>query len=216
MLRIRDVARKVEIPFVHTGSFTSPSGRSQREGFEASLTLKRADYGVVHEGNILETSGAIGKEVSIEIELSAVRLHWEAFPFRARDAKPTLGERLLALVDSEGPAAAVEHYRQVLESSAEPAATSAQDMAILSARLAAGDHASTAARLLELYAGSEPESDDAQLLAADALLRIGSQEAALAYYRKASALAPERVEAVERIRALTGRANEATLIQPTR
>ena len=170
---------------------------------------------MVHEGNILETSGAIGKDVTIEIEVSAVHLNWEAFPFGGADQEPTLGETLLDVVASEGVDAAVDRYRHMLESGADVPTTSAQDMAILAARLAATDRAPTAAALAELYARSEPQNPDAQLLAGDALVLVGSHAAALASYRRAAALSPDRVEAIERIRALTGRTTEATLIEAT-
>lgn len=210
-LRIRDVVRPVAIPFVHTGSFVSPSGRSRREGFEGSLTLTRADYGVVHEGNILETSGAIGKDVTLEIELSAILLNWEAFPFRASGDEPTLGMKLLTIVTSQGAGAALAYYRDGLTAGAVPE-TSRQDMAILAGRLAARGMAATAASLVKLYAASEAQDGTAQLLAAETLLRAGARVEAVEYYRRALRLDPGSAEAAERVRTLTGLSHETTLV----
>lgn len=212
VLQMHGVARPVTIPFMHTGSFESPSGRSEREGFEGVLTITRADYGIVHEGNILETVGAIGKDVAIEIELSAIRLKWEAFPFRGSDGDSTLGQRLWQTATSQGAEAAVTQYREILESEATPPPTSAQDMAILGSRLAAAGRSSAAAALVKLYAASRPEDADAEFLAGEALLRAQAFDEALTYYRSALQHSRERADAAERIRALMEMRAQTTLI----
>lgn len=211
-LKIRDVVRDVEIPFVHTGSFESPSGRSAREGFEGSLDIARADFGVVYEGNILETTGAIGKDVRLEIELSAMRLNWAAFPFRHVQDRRSLGEELLATADSVGADATVVRYHELSASGRAPP-TSFRDMAVLAARLGAVGRGALAGTLMKLYAGSHATDARAQLLAADVLVAAGGRDDALDYYRGAADLSPELAEAPERIRVLTGHSHDATLLQ---
>lgn len=72
-LTIRDITKSVEIPFELTGGATDPFGNS-RVGFEGSVVVNRKDWGLTWNA-ALEAGGVlVGEKVTLEFELSAVRV----------------------------------------------------------------------------------------------------------------------------------------------
>ena len=71
-LTIRDVTKKVDIPFKVTGIIDDPWG-NRRVGIEASLTINRFDFGVSWNQTLDKGGLVAGKEVDIELLLEATR-----------------------------------------------------------------------------------------------------------------------------------------------
>lgn len=71
-LTIKDVTRPVAIPFDFEGAATDPFG-NQRAGFEGSVVVKRADYGLTWNA-ALETGGVlVSDKITLEFEVSLIK-----------------------------------------------------------------------------------------------------------------------------------------------
>jgi len=71
-LTIKGVTRSVTIPFEYEGAATDPFGH-QRIGFEGSIPISRADYGITWNA-ALETGGVlVSDKIVLEFEVSAVK-----------------------------------------------------------------------------------------------------------------------------------------------
>lgn len=71
-LTIKGVTKQVTIPFTFEGAATDPFG-NHRVGFEGSVTISRADYGITWNA-ALETGGVlVGDKVVLEFEVSAIK-----------------------------------------------------------------------------------------------------------------------------------------------
>jgi polyisoprenoid-binding protein YceI len=71
-LTIKGVSQSVDIDFVLSGSAVDPYG-NLRVGFEATLAIKRSDWGLTYNA-VLETGGVlISDKIKIELDVSAIR-----------------------------------------------------------------------------------------------------------------------------------------------
>ncbi|HEX6685571.1 MAG TPA: YceI family protein [Candidatus Limnocylindrales bacterium] len=71
-LTIKGVTKQVTIPFEFQGSATDPFGHN-RVGFEGSITISRADYGITWNA-ALETGGVlVSDKIVLEFEVSAIK-----------------------------------------------------------------------------------------------------------------------------------------------
>jgi polyisoprenoid-binding protein YceI len=71
-LTIKDVTKPVTIPLEYQGAATDPFG-NQRVGFEGSINISRADYGITWNA-ALETGGVlVSDKIVLEFEVSAVK-----------------------------------------------------------------------------------------------------------------------------------------------
>ncbi|MHB1548691.1 MAG: YceI family protein [Acidimicrobiales bacterium] len=71
-LTIKGVTRTVVVDFEHTGSAVDPYG-NQRIGFEGTTTVNRKDWGV-NWNAALEAGGVlVGENVTLELDVSAIR-----------------------------------------------------------------------------------------------------------------------------------------------
>jgi polyisoprenoid-binding protein YceI len=71
-LTIKDVTKQVTIPLEYEGAATDPFG-NQRIGFEGSINISRADYGITWNA-ALETGGVlVSDKIVLEFEVSAVK-----------------------------------------------------------------------------------------------------------------------------------------------
>lgn len=71
-LTIKDVTKSITIPFEYQGAATDPFG-NQRVGFEGSVNISRADYGITWNA-ALETGGVlVSDKIVLEFEVSAVK-----------------------------------------------------------------------------------------------------------------------------------------------
>ncbi len=71
-LTIKDVSRKIKVPFTYFGSKTHPFNPKQEvAGFEAKMTIDRFDYHV--GGGKFYKMGVVGKDVDVLISIEASR-----------------------------------------------------------------------------------------------------------------------------------------------
>ena len=71
-LTIKDVTRRVTVPFVFEGQATDPFG-NVRIGFEGSTAINRKDFGITWNA-ALETGGVlVSDKIVLEFEISAIR-----------------------------------------------------------------------------------------------------------------------------------------------
>ncbi|MFW6010723.1 MAG: YceI family protein, partial [Gemmatimonadota bacterium] len=210
-LRIKDRVRTVTIAAASLGDRATE--RSERRGFEGSLTLLREDFGVVNEGNILERTGVIGEDVELELQLSAIRLKPEGRTYRDDEEVRSVGQVLEGVLDAEGVDAAVARYRTALEEDGASLETGLPELVTLGGRLVLEDRAADAARLLAVYVERKPEDADGRFWFGEMLAEAGEEGAALEQYRAALELDHLRADAAERIRYLTGSRRRAVLVE---
>lgn len=211
MLSIRGTTREVVIPVRHLGQLDRES--SERIGFAGELTIARADFGVVNEGNILETTGVIGKEVTLEFEVAAFRRRWAATPFSQYSSLPSAGEAFLERLEEDGPDQALDWARTVIEDPPDDLRTATGEFLIAASRQVDDGDPGTATRLLELVARLRPDDTDVRLLLGDTLRVAGDRDGAEAVYRRilsTDAVLPDAV-AVEALRQLTGVTSRITV-----
>lgn len=209
-LRIKDRVQTVTIAAASLGDMATE--RSERRGFEGSLTVLRKDFGVVNEGNILERMGVIGEDVEIEIQLSALRLKPEARAYRDREEARSVGAVLEEVLDAEGIGAAVARYRTTLEGHALSLEMGLPELITLGSRLVVEGRSSDAARILAVYVAHQPEDADGRFWLGEMLAEAGERDAAIEQYRTALDLDPLRADAAERIRYLTDSRQRALLV----
>ena len=71
-LTVRDVTRRVEIPFTYLGIRDNPLEKGQEvSGFEAEFAINRLDYNV-GDGRFAEM-GVVGKQVRVLVALELLR-----------------------------------------------------------------------------------------------------------------------------------------------
>jgi tetratricopeptide (TPR) repeat protein len=209
-LRIKDRVQTVTIAAASLGDRATE--RSERRGFEGSLTVLRKDFGVVNEGNILERMGVIGKDVEIEIQLSALRLKPEGRAYRDREEARSVGAVLEEVLDAEGIDAAVARYRTALEDDGHSLEMGLPELVTLGSRLVLEGRAGNAAPILAAYVAHHPSDAEGRFWLGEMLAESGERDAALASYRMALDLDPLRADAAERIRYLTNSRQRAFLI----
>ena len=209
-LRIKDSVQTVTIATGSLGDFATE--RSERRGFEGSLTVLREAFGVVNEGNILERMGVIGKEVGIELQLSAFRLKPEGRAYRDREDMRSMGAMLEEVLAAEGIDAAVARYRAALEGDGQSLEMGLPEIVTLGSRLVLEGRAGNAAPILAVYVAHHPADAEGRFWLGEMLAEAGERDAALASYRMALDLDPLRADAAERIRYLTNSRQRAFLI----
>jgi len=209
-LRIKDRVQTVTIAAASLGDRATE--RSERRGFEGSLTVLRKDFGVVNEGNILERMGVIGKDVEIEIQLSALRLKPEGRAYRDREEARSVGAVLEEVLDAEGIDAAVARYRTALEDDGHSLEMGLPELVTLGSRLVLEGRATDAARILAVYVAHQPEDAEGRFWLGEMLAEAGERDAAIEQYRMALDLDPLRADAAERIRYLTDSRQRAPLV----
>lgn len=209
-LRIKDRVRTVRIPAASLGDRMSET--SERRGFEGAFTVVREEFGVVNEGNILERTGAIGKEVEIQIQLSAFRLKPEGRSYRDRDDARSVGAVLEEVLEAEGIEAAVARYRTALEDQGQSVEMGLPELVTLGSRLVLDGRAADAARILGVYVEHRPEDAEGRFWLGEMLAEAGEGDAALEQYHRALDLDPLRADAAERIRYLTDSRHRALLV----
>lgn len=201
-LRLKDRTRTVAIAALPLGDRATET--SVRRGFEGTLTLRREDFGVVNEGNVLERVGAIGEEVEIEIQLSALRLREEGRTYRNREDARSVGAVLEEVLDGEGIEAAVARYQRALEEGGSSLEMGLPELVTLGGGLVLEGRAPDAARILASYVEHRPQDAEGRFWLGEMLAEAGEHDAALRQYRTALDLDPLRADAAERVRHLTG------------
>ena len=209
-LRIKDSVRTVTIAAASLGDMATE--RSERRGFDGSLTVLRKDFGVVNEGNILERMGVIGKDVEIEIQLSALRLKPEGRAYRDRKEARSVGAVLDEVLDAEGIDAAVTRYRTALVDNGHSLEMGLPELVTLGSRLVPKGRATEAARILDVYVAHQPKDAEGRFWLGEMLAEAGKHDAAIEQYRIALGLDPLRADAAERIRYLTDSRQRALLV----
>ncbi|MBM3222567.1 MAG: polyisoprenoid-binding protein [Candidatus Tectomicrobia bacterium] len=71
-LTIRDVTKEVTMPFTVTGKVVDPRGK-ERIGFEASLKIKRKDFGVSWDKTMDNGSLIVSDDIDIELLVQAIK-----------------------------------------------------------------------------------------------------------------------------------------------
>ena len=72
-LSIRGVTKSVSVPFEFTGTAVDPWGNT-RVGFEGSVVINRKDWGVNFNAPLEAGGLLVGEKVTLEFELSAVKV----------------------------------------------------------------------------------------------------------------------------------------------
>jgi polyisoprenoid-binding protein YceI len=211
VLSMHGVERELTIPFRSIGELDQ--GTSHRIGFAGEITLARADFGVVNEGNLLETSGVIGKEATLELEVAAFHRNWSAVPFSQYSSLPSAGDAFLARVEDEGRDGALAWAEAVIEDPPAEMRTATGEFLIAAARLAERGDVAAALDLLQLLARARPDDANVRLSLAEALRRAGRADEAEEIYRaivSSGGTLPNAV-AIESLRQLRGETSRPSM-----
>ncbi len=216
-LEIHGVRREVTLVSTLLG-FHEPLGGISRVAFRGRITFPRADFGVVNPGHPFEAMGFMGPDVEIILEVIAGRVA-KPQPWSAADTVKGLAPRLFQRTKENGsePALAAfraEHDRAHDEGALRPLAVAQLGFQLLGAGLD-----DEAVRFHEVNVELHPEDYEALFWLADVYLRLGRTDGAVETLEAMLALDPPRItdpvpyftEAVEMLRRLRGKTNQATI-----
>lgn len=200
VLTIRGVTRTVRIPFTDLGTWIDPPARQGR-AYRAALTLTRDSFGVVYPPHPFERLQAISNEVTIEIEIQALRHAPHELAFRGRDGKVSIGEALHERLLAAGVERAVSEYA-ALRSASPGYYEDRQEIVKVAHRVARRGRTADTRALLQLYAerfGADSASDfDLGWL----LLLADDGVSARPHLERAAAAGARRTAALELLRGL--------------
>ena len=199
-LTIRGVTRTVRIPFTDLGALSAPSAPRGR-AYRAELILARDSFGVVYPPHPFERLQAISSEVTIEIELQALRHAPHELPFRGRNGRPSIGEALHERILTVGVERAVSEYA-TLRSASPGYHEDRQEIVKVAHRVARRGRSADTRALLQLYVERFSADGDSDFDLGWLLLLAGDVVAARPHLERAAAAGARRTAALELLRRL--------------
>ncbi len=204
-LTMHGVTRAVSFPLRFVGKVVDAGGHD-RIAFEASLRLSRKDFGITG-GEWWERVKGLGiaiisDEVDVELRIQANRWNFERLEFSS-GSKPSIGEVLQKTISEKGIEPAVRQYAELKEKDAGGYEFGPEELNLLGRKLLARGMAKEAVEIFRLNVAANPQTAGAHVALGDARLAAGDEAAALESYRKAVALDPQNVVALEMQRRLT-------------
>jgi len=199
-LTLHGVSKEVTVPLVRIGVGLKDPWGNTRVGFEGSLKLNRAEFGIGGMGRFADLAGdlAIGKEVDVRLAIQAI--HWNVARWNwPEKSVAKLMEQTLA---EKGLDAALAQYRQLKQQQPEAYDFSVGQLNLLGHRLLQQRKLAEAIAVFQLNAEAYPESADVWDDLADAYAASGQRQRAAEASKKSLAIEPNGTEALEMLRRL--------------
>lgn len=198
-LTLHGVTRDVTLPMRRVGEKLEDPWGNLRAGFEGTLTLHRADYGMAGNGRFADLADfAIGPDVDLTLRVQAVQ--WNVARWTTDPKSVVLA--LTPVLDAKGVEAAIAEYRRLKKEEAEKWIFPEGSLALLGHRLMQAHRGPEALAIFALNAEVYPQSarvwDDLAVARAVAGDLGGAATAA----RQALAIDERDTEAMELLRQL--------------
>ena len=154
-LTIRDITREVEIPFEFLGV---QEVRGKRIFAAGTFAINRSDYDLARENRLARSLGVVSDKVEFELDIQGVVADPGGGQFNSR-AKPSVGETLAKIAETDGPGAALERFNAIKTSSPDDYNLATRELLVLVDRLRVAGQSATALELSAALAEESPSPD---------------------------------------------------------
>lgn len=202
-LTIKGTTREVAIPLTRIHGVQTDAWGNWRIGFEGALTIDRKDYGVEGHNFFNKAFDAarvgVADEVRIEFTISGRIFNMEKIAYRSRE-KPSIGEVLEEVVESDGMVAAVRRYHELKSASPDAYEFGVSELNKLEYRLLQRGRVDDAVEIFRLNLAAHPTSGAALDSLAEAYAKVGNRRAAIENARKSLQLEPDEPATIALLR----------------
>lgn len=206
-LTIKETTREVSIPLTRIHGVQTDAWGNWRIGFEGALTIDRKEYGV-EGGNFFNQAFeaarvGVADEVRIEFTISGRIFNMEKIAYRSRE-KPSIGEALEEVVESDGTVAAVRRYHELKSASPDAYEFGVSELNKLGYRLLQRGRVDDAIEIFRLNLSAHPDSGGAFDSLAEAHAKAGNRRVAIENARRSLQIDPGEPATLALLRWLEG------------
>ena len=206
-LTIKGTTREVSIPLTRIHGVQTDAWGNWRIGFEGALRIDRKDYGVEGHNFFNRAFDAarvgVADEIRIEFTISGRIFNMEKIAYSSRE-KPSIGELLEEVVESDGIVAAVRRYYELKSASPDAYEFGVSELNKLGYRLLQRGRVDDAVEIFRLNLSAHPNSGAAFDSLAEAYAKAGNRRAAIENARKSLQVEPGELATIALLRWLEG------------